>query len=81
MGMNLKLSFRADPPVPFHTLDYHLKYALINKYFEPCIDTNTKQQIIYNAADALIKLFDIPDNYKIHSKEQAEYLSDLIGQF
>jgi len=63
--MNLKLSFKANPPIPFHTLEYHLKYALKNKFYEPNIDSDTKQKIVYNSANRLIELLDIPDDYKI----------------
>lgn len=65
MGMKRLLSFRADPPPPYHTLEYHLKKAKRQKYFEPWIDTQTRQEIVTNTANNLNDLLDIPNDFRI----------------
>ena len=59
------LSFKADPPTPFHTMEYHHKKAFKHKLYDPWIDLDTKQKIVVNATKSLIELLKIPNDYNI----------------
>ena len=59
------LSFKADPPVPFHTYKYHWKKAIKEGYIDNQLDPEKRSGMIRTVLDGLIEIFTIPEDFHV----------------
>jgi len=57
------LSFKVEPPLPYHTFSYHQKRAFKEGYLNSKSDPKIKSKLIKHSLDGLIDLFEIPPDY------------------
>jgi len=63
--MALKISFQADPPIPYHTSSYHIKQGFNMKLFEPSIRNQEFNSILKSATYNLRSLLKVPKNFYV----------------
>ena len=68
------LSFKADPPQPYHTFSYHQKKAIKEGFRNPDLDVETQSNIIKDTLFGLINLFEIPSDYHLILLKDKELL-------
>lgn len=77
------LSFKADPPIPFHTYSFHLKKAIKEGYIDNQQNHEVKSEIFRQALTGLTELFEIPEDYHLvflqESKLMVEMLASVAG--
>jgi phosphoserine aminotransferase len=73
------LSFKADPPLPFHTYNYHLKKAIKEGYIDNYLDHGVRLGIIQQVVDGLIEIFAIPEDYHIILLKENRFLINSLA--
>lgn len=73
------LSFKADPPLPFHTYNYHLKKAKKEGYIDNYLDHGVRLGIIQQVLDGLKEVFAIPEDYHIILLKENRFLINSLA--
>ena len=73
------LSFKADPPLPFHTYNYHLKKAKKEGYIDNYLDHVVRLGIIQQVLDGLKEVFAIPEDYRIILLKENKFLINSLA--
>jgi len=73
------LSFKADPPLPFHTYSYHRKKAIKEGYIDNLLDPGVRLGIIQQVLDGLMEIFAIPEDYHIILLKENRFLVNSLA--
>ena len=73
------LSFKADPPLAFHTYNYHLKKAIKEGYNNSPRNPEKKSEIIRQLVNGLTELFEIPTNYHLTFLRENNLIEETLS--
>lgn len=73
------LSFKADPPQPFHTYDYHLNKAVKKGYFDDQLNHRAHSGIVSLALDGLMEILTVPEDYCIVLLKENKILYETLA--
>lgn len=63
--MALKISFRADPPLPYHTSSYHIKQGFKRRLYDTSIRKEEFAPVLHDTTNNIRTLLKVPENYYI----------------
>jgi phosphoserine aminotransferase len=73
------LSFKADPPPPFHTYNYHQKKAIKEGYMNTQSDHDVQSEIIRQIITGLVELFEIPHDYHLVLLSDNKFIHEIFS--